>query len=72
MLRKAEENKDITGFLITRGGLQLSHLFFADDSLLFCKATVGEWTKMKGVLDAYERASGQKLNKEKTYLFQEH
>jgi hypothetical protein len=46
MLRRAEVQKSISGLAISRGGMCLSHLFFADDSLLFCKAKCSEWDKM--------------------------
>jgi hypothetical protein len=59
----------ITGLPLTRGGTRLNHLFFADDSLLFCKADTVEWYCIQKVLDDYEKASGQKLNKGKTSLF---
>lgn len=50
-------------------GTRLSHLFFADDNLLFCKANIPEWIQIREVLDIYERASGQKLNKDMTFMF---
>lgn len=47
----------------------LNHLFFADDSLLFCKADLTEWFCIQKVLEDYEKTSGQNLNKGKTSLF---
>jgi hypothetical protein len=47
----------------------LNHLFFADDSLLFCKANVFEWMNIQEILGIYEQASGQKLNREKTSIY---
>jgi ribonuclease HI len=43
--------------------------FFADDSLLFCRSSILEWARTQEILEAYERASGQKLNREKTSIF---
>ena len=50
-------------------GSHLSHLFFVDDSLIFCKASLEECDALQKVLRVYEEASGQQLNKVKTSLF---
>jgi hypothetical protein len=42
LLQKAEREGRIMGLPIVRGGLKLNYLFFADDSLLFCKTNVFE------------------------------
>ena len=39
LIRKAEASKDIAGFTCSRGGPKISHLFIADDSLLFSRST---------------------------------
>ena len=59
----------IKGVSVCRGAPQIFHLFFADDSIIFCKATLEEANRVSQVLKDYERESGQKLNKEKTSLF---
>jgi hypothetical protein len=69
MLRRAEQEGRLTGLPISRGGTRISHLFFADDSLLFCRSSILEWARIQEILEAYERASGQKLNREKTSIF---
>ena len=51
-------NGSMEGIAICRGGPKLSHLFFADDSLIFCKASLVECDSMQKVLGVYERASG--------------
>jgi hypothetical protein len=50
-------------------GPQLNHLFYVDDNLLFCKATSSDWGRLSQLLEYYEKASGQLLNKEKTSIF---
>ena len=69
MTKNAADNGDIQGVSICPNGPKLTHLFFADDSLLFCRATTQECQKVLEILSSYERASGQKLNRDKTSLF---
>ena len=47
----------------------ISHLFFADDSIIFCRATMEKCKQVAEVLDTYEKESGQKINRDKTSLF---
>ena len=47
----------------------MTHLFFADYSLLFCKANSQECNTVLEILDKYKRASGQRINRDKTQLF---
>jgi hypothetical protein len=69
LLRKAEQDGFLTGVPTSKKGPRINHLFFADDSLLFCKANSQHWHRMEKILETYEKASGQRLNKEKTSLF---
>ncbi|KAF5477145.1 hypothetical protein F2P56_003817 [Juglans regia] len=69
LLNHAENVKDIHGFPICKGNLSINHLFFADDSLLFCRANVMEWAAINRLLGLYENASGHQLNKAKTSIF---
>jgi hypothetical protein len=46
LLRKAEQERSMQGLVISRGGPCISHLFFADDSVLFCRATSGLSVKL--------------------------
>ena len=69
MLRKAEEQRWIQGILSCRGGVNISHLLFANDNLLFYQTKVKECRELLNILDSYEAASGQAINRGKTTLF---
>jgi hypothetical protein len=69
LIRFAGSEGNITGIPISRGGLRINNLFFADDSLLFCKANLREWTCVQDLLIDYEAASGQKINRKKTSVY---
>lgn len=60
---------DLKGFSLCRNGPQISHLFFTNDSLLFCRAKMSDVQTIQIILTQYEVASGQKVNREKTKLF---
>ena len=69
LLKKVEVNGEINGVFICRNGPKVSHLFFADDSVLFCWAKEEECQTILDLLATYERGSGQKINREKTNIF---
>ena len=68
MLLEAERTNDIRGFACSRGGPRVSHLFFADDSLVFCQADREKGGVIKRILENYEKASGQKVNFSKSAI----
>ena len=69
LIKKAESNGDMQGVSLCRGGPKITHLFFADDSLLFTKATTTACEKILSILRQYEEASGQQVNRDKTTIF---
>ena len=69
LIKRAESNGDIHGFSLCRRGSKLTHLLFANDSLLFCRATMEECGKVLEILEMYEATSRQKVNRSKTSLF---
>ncbi|KAL9682674.1 hypothetical protein QQ045_014479 [Rhodiola kirilowii] len=55
----------LSGIKFGREGPIISHLFFADDSIFFIKATKEEATVFREVLSQYEMVSGQRINMKK-------
>jgi hypothetical protein len=69
LLNRAERKGVITGVPTSFKSPRLNHLFFADDSMLFCKANSVEWRRLIRILEVYEVGSGQRLNMNKTSIF---
>jgi len=69
LLHTAKMEGHIQCVPICQTGPKVSHLFFADDSILFCQAKEEECQKILDILAIYERRSGQKINKDKTNIF---
>ena len=57
------------GIVVCHSGPKLSHLFFAVDSLIFCKASLTNCDALQRILKVYEQALSQQLNRAKTSLF---
>jgi hypothetical protein len=69
LIHKAKLAGVLQGVSISRGGPKITHLFFADDSLLFCKAKPDDVARIQAILNEYEQASGQEINRQKTTIF---
>ena len=69
IIRGAALKGEIQSFSLCKRGPKITHLFFADDCLLFCRSTLAECEKIQELLSYYEAASGQMINKNKTTLF---
>ena len=68
MLQRAEEERKIIGIRIYREAPRVNHLFFAYDSLILMKAEVGGAQELMRILERYEGASGQIINKDKSSI----
>ncbi|GAU47118.1 hypothetical protein TSUD_98950 [Trifolium subterraneum] len=60
---------DLHGVRICRGAPEVSHLLFAGDCFLFCRANVAEVNELMRILHTYEQASGQEINLVKLEVF---
>jgi mannosylglycoprotein endo-beta-mannosidase len=60
MIEKAVTEGLLRGFAV--GHLQVSHLLFADDTLIFCDADVKQFRNLRRLLLCFEAASGLKIN----------
>ena len=69
LIKKSVEEGVLEGISVCKRGPNLLHLFFADDSLIFCKATLSDCASLQRIFQVYEKASGQQLNRDKTSLF---
>lgn len=68
VIRQCIQRNQIHGYRTSRGGPPISHLLFADDSLVFCRETEEECNKLMEVLKTYQDASGQEVNYTKSAI----
>lgn len=52
----------LTGIKVAKNGAAILYLIFADDYMIFCKATKSVDQNIKAILANYFNASGQRIN----------
>jgi hypothetical protein len=57
LLKKGERDGAIAGVRICHRAPSISHLLFADDSLILIRATEGDSRKLQAILQLYENCS---------------
>ncbi|KAL0389915.1 UNVERIFIED_CONTAM: hypothetical protein Scaly_0348600 [Sesamum calycinum] len=62
LLQRAARDGRLQGVAVCRQAPRVSHLLFADDTLIFCQATVEAALCILEVLDIFGRAAGQEIN----------
>ncbi|KAK4255495.1 hypothetical protein QN277_008493 [Acacia crassicarpa] len=69
MISKSQISKQVTGIKLSNGCPVLTHSFFADDALLYMRASHRNCTYLAKILDLYCAASGQVINLDKSSIF---
>ncbi|KAL5819206.1 hypothetical protein ACOSQ4_023048 [Xanthoceras sorbifolium] len=64
----SEKGGRVLGARCCRGSPLVSHLFFADDSILFCRASVESCEEIKRIFEVYGKGSSQVVNLQKSSL----
>ncbi|MGV8000516.1 hypothetical protein PJP08_29365 [Mycobacterium kansasii] len=49
-------------FVLSRGRPLISHLFYADDTLIFTNGSKSSLKEFKKFMDSYQASSGQRIN----------
>jgi hypothetical protein len=68
LLQRVEEEGRIGGVTICQVAPSISHLLFADDSLMLVRSIGEDASQLQGILNLYEEWSGQVINREKSAI----
>ncbi|KAK4278800.1 hypothetical protein QN277_016598 [Acacia crassicarpa] len=69
MISKSQIDRRLIGIKLSNGCPVLTHSFFADDALLYMRASHRNCTALANILDLYCAASGQVINLDKSSIF---
>lgn len=68
-LKRAEQIGQLKSYKLGRNVQAVSHLFFADDMLIFSNGRVRSLKNLSSLLQKYENSSGQQINLRKSSIF---
>ncbi|XP_050211503.1 uncharacterized protein LOC126661686 [Mercurialis annua] len=69
IIHDAAMSKSLTSIKITHRCPSITHLLFADDTIIFSKATLSHISFIKNLLNLYSLMSGQHINYSKSFVF---
>ncbi|XP_028097038.1 uncharacterized protein LOC114296911 [Camellia sinensis] len=69
LFQQTEAQRQLHGVRIGRSCPPISHLLFADNSIIFCQASVANGISVWNLLNIYETASRQTINRDKSKVF---
>ncbi|XP_074310578.1 uncharacterized protein LOC141646600 [Silene latifolia] len=67
-LRSAEKTGTLHGLKISRYAPTITHLFYADDAFICCKANPSSFETLRNLFRNFELASGQMINLDKSFI----
>uniref|UniRef100_A0A803Q136 Reverse transcriptase domain-containing protein n=1 Tax=Cannabis sativa TaxID=3483 RepID=A0A803Q136_CANSA len=62
----AEAKGELTGIKVGRNAMPITHLFYADDAIFYCKANNRETVNLLACFEKYESWSGQCISRKKS------
>ena len=68
LLHQAERDGSLQGIKVCPNAPSVSHLLFADDSLILFRAKEEDAQQLQHILNLYEECSGQMINKDKSAI----
>ncbi|XP_017974509.1 PREDICTED: uncharacterized protein LOC18601651 [Theobroma cacao] len=68
MLRKAEDLGMCKGVVVGDNGMSVTHLQYADDTIIFCEPKIENMSRVKRILRCFQSVSGLRINFSKSHL----
>ncbi|KAL9678228.1 hypothetical protein QQ045_016068 [Rhodiola kirilowii] len=68
-VKEYHRRRKLKGVKICRDGPEITHMLFADCGIFFLQATPENASNLKGILEDYEKLSGQKINLANSEIF---